>query len=77
MRPRVSLAIPLHITGIGKALPAVTPHTIDDEENELSTRCVGASVYDYRDTPIGIGGIGVSSMALELDERRVRALGHR
>lgn len=110
MRSRVGLAIPLHSTGIGKALlaalpadevrgilgrsgtPAVTPHAIDDpdellrhlaevarrgyavgnEENELSTRCIGATVYDYRDTPIG--GISISSMAFELDEQRVRVL---
>ncbi|MFG2965744.1 MULTISPECIES: IclR family transcriptional regulator [unclassified Streptomyces] len=104
MRSRVGLAIPLHSTGIGKALPAAlpaeevrgilgrsgtpaaTPHTVDDpdellrhlaeithcEEKELSTRCIGATVYDYRDTPIG--GISISSMAFELDEQRVRVL---
>lgn len=110
MRSRVGLAIPLHCTGIGKALlaalpedevrgilrragtPAVTSHTIDDpeelvrrlreiarhgyaidnEENELATRCIGATVYDYRNMPIG--GISISSMAFELDEQRVRVL---
>ncbi|MFK0107065.1 IclR family transcriptional regulator [Streptomyces sp. NPDC091217] len=110
MRSRVGLAIPLHCTGIGKALlaalpedevrgilrragtPAVTSHTIDDpeelvrhlrevarrgyaidnEENEPATRCIGATVYDYRNSPIG--GISISSMAFELDEQRVRVL---
>ncbi|MFG3295130.1 IclR family transcriptional regulator [Streptomyces sp. NPDC048179] len=47
-------------------------HAVGNEENELSTRCIGATVYDYRDTPIG--GINISSMAFERDEQRVRVL---
>ena len=86
MRSRVGLAIPVHCTGIGKALlaalteeevrailqrtgmPPTTPRTItdpdamlehlrtvarrgyaiDNEENELHTRCVAAVVRDHR-----------------------------
>ncbi|MFJ3802456.1 IclR family transcriptional regulator [Streptomyces sp. NPDC090088] len=47
-------------------------HAVGNEENELSTRCVGATVHDYRDTPVG--GISVSSTAFESDERCVRVL---
>ncbi|MER7842044.1 IclR family transcriptional regulator C-terminal domain-containing protein [Streptomyces sp. NPDC096040] len=47
-------------------------YAIDNEENEPATRCVGATVYDYRNTPIG--GISISSMAFELDDKRVRVL---
>ncbi|GAA2158956.1 IclR family transcriptional regulator [Pedococcus bigeumensis] len=108
MRSRVGLAIPVHCTGIGKALlaaltedearailsragmPAATPRTItdadtmiehlravarrgyaiDDEENELHTRCVAAVVRDHRGVPTG--GISMSAMAFEIDQKRVR-----
>jgi IclR family acetate operon transcriptional repressor len=108
MRSRVGLAIPMHCTGIGKALlaalpeaevrailarsgmPSLTPRTItepdamvehlrvvarrgyatDDEENELHTRCVAAVVRDHRGLPTG--GISMSAMAFEIDEKRVR-----
>ncbi|MEU9449085.1 IclR family transcriptional regulator [Streptomyces sp. NPDC048277] len=47
-------------------------YAVDDAENEPATRCIGAAVHDCRDTPIG--GISISSMAFELDERRLRVL---
>lgn len=108
MRSRVGLAIPVHCTGIGKALlaaltedevraileragmPARTPRTItdpdtmlqhlrtiarrgyaiDNEENELHTRCVAAVVRDHRGVPTG--GISMSAMAFEFDQQRVQ-----
>ena len=108
MRSRVGLAIPVHCTGIGKALlaaltedetrailtragmPSATPRTItdpdamiehlravarrgyaiDDEENELHTRCVAAVVRDHRGIPTG--GISMSAMAFEIDEQRAQ-----
>lgn len=108
MRSRVGLAIPMHCTGIGKALmaalseeevrailqrsgmPPMTSRTItdpdtllehlrtvarrgyaiDNEENELHTRCVAAVVRDHRGIPTG--GISMSAMAFEIDQERVR-----
>ena len=108
MRSRVGLAIPVHCTGIGKALLAAlteeevrailqragmsprTPRTItdpdamlehlrtvarrgyaiDNEENELHTRCVAAVVRDHRG--IATGGISMSAMAFEFDQQRVQ-----
>ncbi len=108
MRSRVGLAIPVHCTGIGKALlaalteeearailqragmPPRTPRTItdpdamlehlrtvarrgyaiDNEENELHTRCVAAVVRDHRG--IATGGISMSAMAFEFDQQRVQ-----
>jgi IclR family transcriptional regulator, acetate operon repressor len=108
MRSRVGLAIPVHCTGIGKALlaalteeevrailqragmPSRTPRTItdpdamlehlrtvarrgyaiDNEENELHTRCVAAVVRDHRG--IATGGISMSAMAFEFDQERVQ-----
>jgi IclR family acetate operon transcriptional repressor len=110
MRSRVGLAIPLHSTGIGKALmaglpeaevrallertgmSALTPRTItdpdtmiahlhtiarrgyavDNEENEQHTRCIAAVVRDHRGTPIG--GISMSAMAFEIDQKRIQQL---
>ena len=45
-------------------------YAIDDEENELHTRCVAAVVRDHRGIPTG--GISMSAMAFEIDEKRVR-----
>jgi IclR family acetate operon transcriptional repressor len=108
MRSRVGLAIPMHCTGIGKALMAALPeeevrailqrsgmppmtsrtitdvdtllghlrtvarrgYAIDNEENELHTRCVAAVVRDHRGVPTG--GISMSAMAFEIDQERVR-----
>jgi IclR family transcriptional regulator, acetate operon repressor len=108
MRSRVGLAIPLHCTGIGKAvlsalpeaevrailqragMPARTPRTItdpdtllrhlrlvarrgyalDDEENEEHTGCIAAVVRDNRGVPIG--GISMSAMAFEIDQKRIQ-----
>ena len=43
---------------------------VDDEENEVHTRCVGAVVVDHRDLPIG--GLSISSLAFDLDADQVR-----
>lgn len=45
-------------------------YATDDEENELHTRCVAAVVRDHRGVPTG--GISMSAMAFEIDEKRVR-----
>ncbi|MFD8717556.1 IclR family transcriptional regulator C-terminal domain-containing protein [Streptomyces sp. NPDC059629] len=47
-------------------------YAIGNEENELATPRIGATVYAYRNTPIG--GISISSMAFELDGQRVCVL---
>ncbi len=45
-------------------------YSIDDEENEEHTRCIGAVVRDHRGVPIG--GISLSAMAFEVDESNVQ-----
>jgi IclR family acetate operon transcriptional repressor len=108
MRSRIGLGIPLHSTGIGKAvlsalteeevrailqrsgMRAMTTHTItdpdtlirhlriiarrgyaiDNEENEDQTRCIAALVRDHRGVPIG--GISMSGMAFEVDQKQVQ-----
>src|SRR5687767_10524753 len=45
-------------------------YAIDNEENELHTRCVAAVVRDHRGVPTG--GISMSAMAFEIDQERVR-----
>lgn len=47
-------------------------YSLDDEENELSTRCIGAAVRDHSGTPIG--GVSLSMLAFELEPDRVRPL---
>jgi IclR family acetate operon transcriptional repressor len=42
---------------------------IDDQENELHTRCIGAAILDSRGAPIG--GISLSSLAFDLDKKKV------
>lgn len=44
-------------------------YSIDDQENERHTRCIGAVVRDHRGRPIG--GISLSGMAFEVDDRDV------
>lgn len=43
---------------------------VDDEENEVHTRCVGAAVVDHRGVPIG--GLSLSSLAFDLDAEHIR-----
>ena len=43
---------------------------VDDEENEVHTRCLGAAVVDHRDLPIG--GLSLSSLAFDLDAEHIR-----
>lgn len=45
-------------------------YAIDNEENELHTRCVAAVVRDHRGIPTG--GISMSAMAFEIDQKRVQ-----
>ena len=44
-------------------------YSIDDEENEEHTRCIGAVIRDHRG--LAIGGISLSAMAFEVDEASV------
>lgn len=48
-------------------------YSLDDEENELSTRCIGAAVGDHSSSTLG--GISLSMLAFELDPDRVPRLG--
>jgi DNA-binding IclR family transcriptional regulator len=45
---------------------------IDDQENELHTRCIGAGIVDSRGAPIG--GVSLSSLAFDLDKKKVTRL---
>lgn len=45
---------------------------IDDEENEINIRCVGAAVTDHRG--ITVGGLSVSGLAFEVDADRIEQL---
>jgi IclR family transcriptional regulator, acetate operon repressor len=47
-------------------------YSLDDEENELSTRCIGAAVRDH--SGAAIGGVSLSMLAFELEPDRVRPL---
>ena len=42
---------------------------IDDQENELHTRCIGAAIVDSRGAPIA--GVSLSSLAFDLDKKKV------
>jgi IclR family acetate operon transcriptional repressor len=46
-------------------------YSVDDEENEEHTRCLGAAVLDHHGAPIG--GISVSALTFDLDRAKVRA----
>jgi len=48
-------------------------YSLDDEENELSTRCIGAAVGDHSGSTIG--GVSLSMLAFELEPDRVPRLG--
>jgi IclR family transcriptional regulator, acetate operon repressor len=45
---------------------------IDDEENELHTRCIGTAVIDHRGLPVG--AVSISALAFDLDRDRVHHL---
>jgi len=47
-------------------------YAVDDEENEMHTRCIGAPVIDYRGVPLG--GVSMSALAFDLAQGRVRQL---
>lgn len=47
-------------------------YSVDDEENELHTRCIGTAVIDHRGLPLG--GISLSALAFDLDRDRVERL---
>jgi DNA-binding IclR family transcriptional regulator len=42
-----------------------TGYSLDNEENELGIRCLGAAVYDHTGTVLG--GISLSALAFEID----------
>jgi DNA-binding IclR family transcriptional regulator len=44
-------------------------YAVDDEENELHTRCIGTVVIDHRGLPLG--GISLSALAFDLARERV------
>lgn len=48
-------------------------YSLDDEENEISTRCIGAAIRDHSGAPIG--GVSLSMLAFEMDRPRVRPFG--
>ena len=45
---------------------------LDDEENELHTRCLASVVMDHRGVPIG--GISLSALVFDMDRERARRL---
>ncbi len=45
-------------------------YSIDDQENELHTRCIGAVVQDHRGLPIG--GVSLSGMAFDVGDRTIQ-----
>ena len=45
---------------------------IDDQENELHTRCIGAAVVDSRGAPIG--GVSLSSLVFDLDKKKINRI---
>ena len=48
-------------------------YSLDDEENELSIRCIGAAMRDQSGVPIG--GVSLTMLSFELNPDRVRRLG--
>jgi IclR family acetate operon transcriptional repressor len=47
-------------------------YSVDDEENETHTRCIGAAIVDHRGDPIG--GVSVSSLVFDLTGPEVRQM---
>ena len=56
-----------HLAGIRRR-----GYAVDDEENELHTRCIGTVVIDHRGLPLG--GISLSALAFDLGRDRVDRL---
>lgn len=48
-------------------------YAIDNEENEMGIRCVGAPIFDYTSRPIG--AISVSAPSDRMDQQRCNSLG--
>jgi len=48
-------------------------YAIDNEENEIGIRCVGAPIFDYTNKPIG--AISVSAPSDRMDQERCNTLG--
>jgi IclR family acetate operon transcriptional repressor len=48
-------------------------YAVDDEENEIGIRCVGAPIFDYTATPIG--AISISVPLDRMDQERCSTLG--
>lgn len=48
-------------------------YAIDNEENELGIRCVGAPIFDYTTKPIG--AISISAPSDRMDQNRCNSLG--
>jgi IclR family acetate operon transcriptional repressor len=46
---------------------------VDNEENEVGIRCVGAPIFDYLTKPIG--AISISAPCDRMDNERVNSLG--
>lgn len=47
-------------------------YAVDDEENEVHTRCIGTAVIDHRGLPLG--GVSLSALAFDLDQDHLRRL---
>lgn len=71
--------LPAHTERTITRIPALLAHlalvrrrgfAVDNEENEVHTRCIGAPVLDHRDLPIG--GLSLSSLVFDLDNQQVR-----
>jgi len=46
-------------------------YSVDNEENEVHTRCIGVAVHDHRGIPIG--GLSLSSLVFDLGPEQVQA----
>lgn len=57
------------------AASASRGYSIDDEENEVGARCIGAAIRDFRGQPIG--AISVSGPAARIPLERAQAIGAR
>ncbi len=55
------------------ALIRARGYAIDDEENEVGIRCVGAPIFDYTTAPVG--AISISAPSDRMDQARCTTLG--